>query len=83
MVLQPTFRVGLLLQLPFGLLAYLAARLLLRTARAIGAVMRRPLAVSFVRSVAQGRLSSVSFHVPRLSIQSCGWGLRGPPLPLA
>jgi hypothetical protein len=39
MVLQPTFRVGLLLQLPFGLLAFLAARLLLRrTQRAADAL---------------------------------------------
>lgn len=83
MVLQPTFRVGLLLQLPFGLLAYLAARLLLRTAQAIGAVMRPPLTVSFVRAAAQGLLSSLSISVPRLGIQCCGWGLRGPPLPLA
>src|SRR5690348_5423046 len=38
MVEQPTFRVGLLLQLPFAALAYLVARLLLRTARSAGAV---------------------------------------------
>jgi hypothetical protein len=31
-VLQPTFGIGLALQLPFGLLAFLLARLLLRTA---------------------------------------------------
>jgi hypothetical protein len=31
-MLQPTFRIGLLLQLPFALLAFLAARLLLRAA---------------------------------------------------
>jgi hypothetical protein len=36
MVLQPTFRIGLLLQLPFGLAAYLVARLLLRAADEVG-----------------------------------------------
>ena len=75
MVQQPTFRVGLLLQLPVGLVVYLVARLLLRTARAIGAVMRRPLAVRSCRSVADGRLSSVSFHVPRLSVQRLAAGV--------
>ncbi len=36
MVLQPTFRIGLALQLPFALVAFLAARLLLRTAKTAG-----------------------------------------------
>jgi hypothetical protein len=41
MVLQPTFRIGLLLQLPFGVLAYLLARLLLRVAGDVGTALRR------------------------------------------
>ncbi len=41
MVQQPTFRVGLLLQLPFGLVAYVVARLLLRAADRVGAALRR------------------------------------------
>ncbi|MBV9836781.1 MAG: hypothetical protein JO156_01590 [Solirubrobacterales bacterium] len=40
-VLQPTFRVGLLLQLPFALVAYLVARLLLRVAERVGDALRR------------------------------------------
>ena len=36
----PTFLPGLALQLPFGLLAYLAARLLLRAAVAVGQLLR-------------------------------------------
>ena len=36
MVEQPTFRVGVALQLPFALLAYVVARLLLRVGRTIG-----------------------------------------------
>ncbi len=39
-VLQPTFRIGLLLQLPFALLAYLAARMLLRAADRAGHGLR-------------------------------------------
>jgi hypothetical protein len=41
-VLAPTFLPGLALQLPFALLAYAAARLLLRVAHAIGAAFARP-----------------------------------------
>ena len=41
MFLQPTFRVGLALQLPFALLAYLVARVLLRVADEIGTALRR------------------------------------------
>jgi hypothetical protein len=39
MVLQPTFRIGVLLQLPFGLAAYLVARFLLRVAERLGAAL--------------------------------------------
>jgi hypothetical protein len=41
MVLQPTFRVGLALQLPFALLALLVARFLLRAANRAGAAARQ------------------------------------------
>lgn len=40
-VLAPTFAPGLLLQLPFALLMYLVARLLLRTAERIGRALQR------------------------------------------
>jgi hypothetical protein len=40
MVLQPTFRVGLLLQVPFALLAYVVARVALRAARRAGIALR-------------------------------------------
>lgn len=39
-VLQPTFRIGLLLQLPFALVAYLVARALLRAADEMGRALR-------------------------------------------
>ncbi len=41
MVLQPTFRAGLALQLPFALLAFLLARLLLRAGATAAARLRR------------------------------------------
>ncbi len=40
MVLQPTFRIGLLLQLPFALVAFLVARVLLRVADGAGHRLR-------------------------------------------
>jgi len=39
-VLQPTFRIGLLLQLPFALLAFMGARLLLRAAETAASKIR-------------------------------------------
>ena len=41
---EPTFLPGLALQLPFGLLAYLAARLLLRAAEGVGRTLVQPAA---------------------------------------
>ena len=41
-VLAPTFAPGLLLQLPFALLMFLVARLLLRVAERVGQALRRP-----------------------------------------
>jgi len=79
MVEQPTFRIGLLLQVPFAALAYLLARVLLGAARsaaealsfapslprpAAGPVARRPEAAAVARRRAPG----------------LGWGLRGPPV---
>jgi hypothetical protein len=81
MVLQPTFRVGLLLQLPFGLAAYLVARLLLRVADRVGRALsgRRnlPQAVGLLPAW------SVSLSwLPRLSVVASHAG-RSPPAPAA
>ena len=79
-VARPTFLPGLALQLPFALLAYLAARLLLRTAERVGrAVARlapprpRLVAVVFPAPAAAPRL-------PRRPLISRGLAKRGPPL---
>jgi len=45
-LLAPTFVPGLLLQLPFALAAYVAARLLLRTAERVGRAFARPLSAA-------------------------------------
>ncbi|MGH3003493.1 MAG: hypothetical protein ACRDM1_12680 [Gaiellaceae bacterium] len=42
MIEQPTFRIGLLLQLPFGAAAFALTRLLLRGARRLGRRLTRP-----------------------------------------
>jgi hypothetical protein len=77
---QPTFVIGVALQLPFGALAYLAARFLLRAAKRLG----RTLA-----SDPPPRLAPVAWPVlvpagqplPRLSsLLSRRLGRRGPPL---
>ncbi len=80
MVLQPTFRIGLALQLPFGLLAYLVARLLLRVADDVGAALRR-LADSATppgTRLAWSPFELVHVRVPALAD---GRTSRGPPPP--
>ncbi len=78
-VQEPTFRIGLLLQLPFALLAFVLARLLLRVARSVGAALapqplrlRRPLLV--LRAAER-------VEVRRSRMLASGRTTRGPPLP--
>lgn len=79
MVEQPTFRLGLLLQLPFAALAYLVARLLLESARTAGE------AVSLASSSAPVLVAGPAFRpaviaVARRWAPALGWGDRGPPV---
>ena len=77
---QPTFLIGIALQLPFGILAYLAARLLLRTAKRLG---RRLAHASPPRlHVAPYRvlLPAAQTLPPPSSLLSRRLGRRGPPL---
>jgi len=82
MVLQPTFRVGLLLQLPFGLAAYLVARLLLRVADEVGQALaggrRFPEAVGLVPA-----WSVSSTWLPRLPVVASHAGRSPPATPAA
>lgn len=78
MLHQPTFRYGLLLQLPFAALAYLAARLLCRVAVAASRIL-----AGGGRLVLEGGSPAVvapfAVDVPRLRMDLLGWSLRGPP----
>jgi hypothetical protein len=81
-VLEPTFAVGMLLQLPFALAAFLAARALLA------------LAVALIETLGAGpRARLLSLDVPtvpvaerarpRSSVLALGYGQRAPPVPAA
>jgi hypothetical protein len=78
--LAPTFARGLVLQLPFAALAYLAARLLLRTAERVGAALapapppRPRLAPPLLP------LPAAAVLPPRPPLLSRGLAKRGPPL---
>jgi hypothetical protein len=79
MVEQPTFRVGLLLQLPFAALAYLVARLLLRTARSAGAAVAVSSRVTVLLPTASA-LRPVAAATVRRRVPALGFGVRGPPI---
>jgi hypothetical protein len=76
----PTFLPGLLLQLPFGGAAYLAARLLLRAAERVGralAPQAPPRPVLVPRAM---RAPAPAPELPRPRLISRGLAKRGPPL---
>ena len=75
--LQRAFVIGLALQLPFALAAYLAARLLLRAAAVVTALRRRP----YRRLQAPRRAAYRSVeHDARGRIAGAGIAPRGPPV---
>jgi hypothetical protein len=77
---QPTFLIGVALQLPFGALAYLAARVLLRTAKRLGQRLA-PGAPPRPRILLQPLLMPAAQPLPTLpSLLSRRLGRRGPPL---
>lgn len=75
---QPTFRVGLLLQVPFAVGAYVVARVLLRAARRVGAALAGG-SLSPVALAAAGPVRPADPLVLRASSLSLGWSVRGPP----
>jgi hypothetical protein len=81
-ILAPTFLPGLLLQLPFGLLAYLAARLLLRGAASLGRVVAaRGRSLGRRLSCAAIARPTVAYdRHPRRSPLASPCSKRGPPL---
>jgi hypothetical protein len=80
-VLEPTFQVGLLLQAPFALVAFLVARLLLRIAERVGRVLGRRREGGPRRPVWVGAPApSGPLFVPRVPVLAAGHAERGPPL---
>jgi hypothetical protein len=80
MVEQPTFRIGLLLQLPFAAVAYIVTRLLLRGAQQLGRRLARrqpsPVAPESVVTAARHLLFTSARFLPARPT-------RGPPLPVS
>jgi hypothetical protein len=75
--LEPTFALGLALQLPFGVLAYVVASLLLRAAVRLGsALRRRPPALPTPPAVVLRPRTTSPLLRPLLP---AGCGVRGPP----
>jgi hypothetical protein len=80
----PTFLPGLALQLPFGLAAYLSARLLLRVAERVGRRLAPAAEPRRLRRPASSVVAAAPAPLlPRRPLISCGLAKRGPPLLLA
>lgn len=80
MVEQPTFRVGLLLQLPFALLAWAISHLLLRSARRLGFALR-PGPPPYSLDGLPVRRYAVAVGTVRRSRPRGSRAVRGPPSP--
>jgi len=78
-VVEPTFVVGLLLQLPFALLAYLVARLLVRVAERVARVFGTARPQRWAAAYHAARFSSLEL-APAPSALALGHAERGPPL---
>ena len=81
-VLEPTFRIGLLLQLPFGLVAFLLARLLLHVAEHVGQALRLSGPRERLGALPL-RWSVRPFSLPRAPVLADGHAGRGPPFGIA
>jgi hypothetical protein len=79
MVEQPTFRIGLLLQLPFALAAFFAARFLFRVVERV-AVALRALATRLTTFTPTRLWYRLAIAAPRTSALASGHAVRGPPL---
>jgi hypothetical protein len=76
--LEPRFLIGLALQIPLSLAALVAARLLLRVARRIAAVLTRRRSVAALRRTLAVRLP-LACELPRIPALALGYSQRGPP----
>jgi hypothetical protein len=78
MVLQPTFRVGLALQIPFAVAAYLVARFAQRTAEHVELALR-PVASRMLVAAAEVVAPFDDVVAPRRGVLADGCSGRGPP----
>jgi hypothetical protein len=77
--LEPRFALGLLLQLPCGLLACLVARLLLRAADQLGYRLRSRRDDPVLSLPGRPPWAAVAADLPRVPALALGYGQRGPP----
>ena len=77
--LEPRFLLGLLLQLPFGLLALFVARVLLRVVERLVLALARPRPIRLRTSVSWSLPDPVV--LPRIPALALGYPARGPPTP--
>jgi hypothetical protein len=78
LVVQPTFLVGLALQLPFALAGLLAARWLGRAAEAVGRAIAIP-ATARDRGTASAPVAAATLLLPPRPALASGRSVRGPP----
>ena len=80
-VLVPSFWRGLVLQVPLGLVSYLIARLLLRTASAVAMIVRaQGRVLPAIRPLPFAARATRVVLLPRLGPLACAAGGRAPPL---
>jgi hypothetical protein len=78
---EPTFFIGLWLQIPFAVAAFLLARALLHAAERLGAALARARRVRRVHALVEA-LVPASADPPRIPALARGRAERGPPLVL-
>jgi len=78
--LEPRFLIGLTLQLPFGLVALLVARVFLRVAERIVGVFGRRWPTVVAPRLSLLALSPVGSELPRIPALALGYPQRGPPV---
>jgi hypothetical protein len=76
--LEPRFLIGLALQVPLGLGALLAARLLLRVVRRIADALTRKQPIAALRRMLAVR-PPIACELPRIPALALGYSQRGPP----
>jgi hypothetical protein len=77
--LEPRFLIGLALQVPFGLVAFLIAHLLIRAVKSVGRLLARTRPLPDLRRVRLPWQIHVS-ELPCIPVLALGYSQRGPPV---